>query len=146
MKTEFLDLSYEIIRRYTSFPDVAGTAKDISDGIGYAQCYQQNQAEFSRKHNEIVAFIIKARANNVIDSYKDDKNYLALVPVPSGKPLSQSTPEELFNNLVPEINRLIVKGIYQTIKHVHPYTDDTEVLKNLLLQDIHVLQEYGLLL
>ena len=146
MKTEFLDLSYEIIRRYTSFPDVAGTAKDISDGIGYAQCYQQNQAEFSRKHNEIVAFIIKSRANNVIDSYKDDKNYLALVPVPSGKPLSQSTPEELFNNLVPEINRLIVKGIYQTIKHVHPYTDDTEVLKNLLLQDIHVLQEYGLLL
>ena len=89
MKQEFLDLCYEILRRYTCFPDVAGTAKDISDGIGYAQCYQQNQADFSRKHNEIVAFIIKARANNVIDSYKDDKNYLALVPVPSGKPLSQ---------------------------------------------------------
>lgn len=146
MKQEFLDLCYEILRRYTCFPDVAGTAKDINDGIDYAQCYQQNQADFSRKHNEIVAFIIKARANNVIDSYKDDKNYLALVPVPSGKPLSQSTPEELFNNLVPEINRLIVKGVYQTIKHVHPYMDDTEVVKNLLLQDIHVLQEYGLLL
>lgn len=146
MKKEFLDLCYEIIRRNTSFSDVAGTAKDIDDGIGYAQCFQQNQAQFSRKHNEIVAFIIKARANNVIDSYKDDKNYLALVPVPSGKPLSQSTSEELFNNLVPEINRLIVKGIYQTIKHVHPYTDDIEVLKNLLLQDIHVLKEYGLLL
>ena len=63
MKKEFLDLCYDIIRRYTSFPDVAGTAKDISDGIGYAQCYQLNQFEFSRKYNEIVSFIIKVRAN-----------------------------------------------------------------------------------
>ena len=145
MNKSYFDLCYEILKRNTGFPDVAGTAKDIDDGIGYAQCYQQNQAQFSRKHNEIVAFIIKARANNVIDSYKDDNNYLALVPVPSGKPLSQSTSEELFNNLVPEINRLIVKGIYQTIKHVHPYMDDTELVKSLLLQDASILQEYGLL-
>ena len=145
MKKEFLDLCYDIIRRYTSFPDVAGTAKDISDGIGYAQCYQQNQFEFSRKYNEIVSFIIKVRANNIIDSYQDDKNYLALVPVPSGKPLGQSTPEELFSNLISEINRLVVKGIHQTIKHIYPDLDDIELLKKLLPQEISVLQEYGLL-
>jgi len=145
MKNEFMDLCYEIIRHYSSFSDVAGTAKDISDGIGYAQCFQQNKVEFSRKYNEIVAFIIKVRANNIVDSYKDDKNYLTLIPVPSGKPLNQSTPEELFNNLVTEINRLIVKGIHQTIKHIHPDLNDIELLKKLLSQEISVLQEYGLL-
>ena len=145
MKNEFMDLCYEIIRHYSSCSDVAGTAKDISDGIGYAQCFQQNKVEFSRKYNEIVAFIIKVRANNIVDSYKDDKNYLALIPVPSGKLLNQSTPEELFNNLVTEINRLIVKGIHQTIKHIHPDLNDIELLKKLLSQKVSVLQEYGLL-
>ena len=145
MNNAFKDLCFEIIGQHLDLPDVASTAKDINDAFRYAQLYQQNPYEFCMKHDEIVNFIIKARDNNVLDAWRDDKNYLLLVPTQSGKPLSQSTPQELFNNLVPEIDRLRVKGIYQVIKHMYPGVDDIELLKKLLSQDTAVLRNYGLI-
>lgn len=145
MNNAFKDLCFEIIRQHLDLPDVASTAKDINDAIEYAQLYQRNPVEFCMKHAEIVNFIIKARDNNVLDAWRDDKNYLLLVPTQSGKPLSQSTPQELFNNLVPEIDRLRVKGIYQVIKHMYHGVDDIELLKKLLSQDTAVLRNYGLI-
>ena len=145
MNNAFKDLCFEIIGQHLDLPDVASTAKDINDAFRYAQLYQQNPYEFCMKHDEIVNFIIKARDNNILDAWRDDKNYLLLVPTQSGKPLSQSTPQELFNNLVPEIDRVRVKGIYQVIKHMYHGVDDIELLKKLLSQDTAVLRNYGLI-
>lgn len=145
MNNSFLDLCYQILIQNTQYPDVASTAKDIADGINYLRLFTQNPAEFIRKHDEIVKFIIKARENNIMDSFHDDKNYLWLVPVQSGKPLAQSSSQELYNNLASEIDRLRIKGIYQLIKHMNPYLNDTELLQQLLLQDISVLRGYGLI-
>lgn len=144
MNNTFLDLCCNVIEQYTRFTDVAKTAKDINDGVGYARLYTTNQTEFNRKHDEIVDYIIKVRDNNILDSYIDDRNYLLLIPVKSGKPLNQSSPQELCNNLTNEINRLIIKGSYQVIKHIYPNMSDIEVLQKLLMQDISALQEYGL--
>ncbi|MBR5424359.1 MAG: hypothetical protein IK108_10150 [Clostridia bacterium] len=146
MNNAFFDVCFNIIIQNTQYPDVAGTAKDITDGINYAQLYSQNLTEYIKKHDEIVQFIIKVRDNNIIDSYRDDKNYLLFVPVKSGKPLAQSSPQELYNNLVNEIDRLMIKGIYQVIKHVHTEVNDTDLLEQLLSQDISVLRKYGLIL
>ncbi|MBQ5969528.1 MAG: hypothetical protein IJL52_05365 [Clostridia bacterium] len=146
MNNPFLDLCYQILIQNMQYPDVASTAKDIADGINYLRLYTQNLAEFIRKHDEIVEFIIKARENNIVDSFQDDKNYLLLVPVQSGKPLAQSSPQELYNNLAQEFDRLRIKGIYQVVKHVNPCLNDTELLQQLLSQDISVLRENGLIL
>jgi len=145
MNNPFLDLCYQILIQNTQYPDVASTAKDISDGINYLQLHFQNPVEFMKRRDEIVEFVIKARENNIVDSFQDDKNYLLLVPVQSGKPLAQSSPQELYNNLAYEIDRLRIKGIYQVIKHVNPCLNDTELLQQLLSQDISILRGYGLI-
>ena len=145
MNNAFKDLCFEIIGQHLDLPDVASTAKDINDAIEYAQLYQRSPIDFCMKHAEIVNFIVRARDNNIVDAWSDDKNYLLLVPVQSGKRLSQSTPQELFDNLVPEIDRLRIKGIYQVIKHIKPDSSDAELLKRLLSNDVSVLNEYGLL-
>ena len=66
-----------------NIPDVASTAKDINKAIEYVQLYKKKPFEFCMKHDEIVKFIIKARDNNIVDTWRDDKNYLLLVPVQS---------------------------------------------------------------
>ena len=145
MNNPFLDLCYQILIQNTQYPDVASTAKDISDGINYLQLHIQNPAEFMKRRDEIVEFVIKARENNIVDSFQDDKNYLLLVPVQSGKPLAQSSPQELYNNLANEMDRLQVKGIYQVIKHIQPNLSDYDLLSNLFTKETTALQEYGLL-
>lgn len=145
MNSAFKDLCFEIIRQHLDLQDVASTAKDINDAFSYARLYQQNPYEFCVKHDEIVNFIIKARDNNILDAWRDDKNYLLLVPTQSGKPLRQSTPQELYSNLLPEIDRLRIKGIYQVIKHVKPDLNDNELLERLLYNDVSALIECGLL-
>ena len=146
MNNTFLDICFQILIQNTNYSDVASTVKDITDGINYSQLFIQNQSEFIRKHDEIVQFVIKARENNIIDSYRDDKNYLLLVPVRPGRNLTQSSPQELFSNLASEIDRLRIKGIYQLIKHVYPHVNDIDLLKQLLTQDISVLRDYGLIM
>lgn len=146
MNKQFLDLCYEILIQNSQYPDVASTVKDITDGINYAQLYSHDPTEFLIKHDEIVQFIIKARENNIVDSYRDDKNYLLLVPVQSGRPLIQSSPQEVFTNLTNEIDRLRIKGIYQVIKHVFPNSNDVDILQQLLSQDVSVLRRYGLIM
>ena len=145
MNNAFLDLCYRILTQYTQYSDVQSTLKDINDGVCYAQLYSQTPIEFIKKHNEIVEYISKVRKDNILDSFIDDKNYLLLVPVQNGKPLSQSTPEELFTNLANEINRLRFKGIYQVIKHIQPYLSDYDLLNNLFTKEAAALQEYGLI-
>lgn len=146
MNKQFFDVCYEILVHNTQYPDIASTTKDITDGINYAQLYSQNLTEYIKKYDEIVQFIIKVRDNNIIDSYRDDKNYLMFVPIKSGKPLAQSSLQELYDNLANEIDRLMIKGIYQVIKHVNSEVNDTGLLKQLLSQDISVLRRYGLVM
>lgn len=71
-------------------------------------------------------------------------NPLLLVPIPSGRLLPEADRYELYNNLVAEIPRLILKGIHQTIKHLYPSTADNQLTEELVQQNTAVLLKYNL--
>lgn len=144
MNKTFYDICYEILSHYLQFPDVADTYKSINDGWTYMKNFPQNIWGFMVKKGEIISYIQTVRLNNIIDAYKDPSNILLLVPVPSGKPLADADPQELYNNLSGEIPRLILKGIHQTVKHLHKELNDNQLTAELMQQDTKVLQKYGL--
>ena len=145
MNKNFYDICYEILSHYLHFPDVADTYKSIIDGLNYQNNFPWNTLIFPCKKDEIIAYIEKVRWNNVIDAYREKENPLLLVPVPSGKKLSDADPEELYQNLIGEIPRLILKGTHQVIKHLYIIENDNRLTAELLRQDVTVLQKYKLL-
>ena len=88
--------------------------------------------------------MVTVRKNNIIDTYKNGLNPLILVPVSSGKSLFQASPQELYDNLQNEIPRLILKGIYQIIKHFNEMADDNDLIAELLQEDINTLVKYDI--
>lgn len=144
MNKKYYDICYDILSHYLNFPDVADTYKSINDALYYRDNYPKNLFDFQMKKGEIITFIEKARFNNIIDSYQNQNNPLMLVPVPSGKKLSDADPEELYNNLTAEIPRLILKGIHQTIKHLNINADNDQLTAELLQHNTAVLQKYNL--
>ncbi len=144
MNKIFYDICYEILSHYLHFPDVADTYKSINDGLAYMRNFPQNDWDFMVKKGEIIFYIQTVRLNNIIDAYQDPSNVHLLVPVPSGKLLADTTPRELYNNLSAEIPRLILKGIHQTVKHLHAELNDNQLTAELTREDTRVLQKYGL--
>ena len=144
MKKEFYDFCYEVLSHYLSFPDVADTYKNIKDGLYYRDNYPQNLSDFKMKQKEMVLYIIAVRTNNIIDAYKEKENPLRLIPFSLGRRLDQLSPAELYDELVAEIPRLILKGIHQTIKHFNSTIDDNQLTAELLKEDISILQKCGL--
>lgn len=138
------DACYNILSHYLHFPDVVDTYKSIKDAENYRDNYPKNPIDFQMKKGEIIEFIKKVRFDNIIDAYQNQYNPLLFVPVPSGKKLSEADSVELYNNLVAEIPRLILKGIHQTIKHLNMNVDDNQLTAELVQQDIAVLRKYGL--
>lgn len=144
MNKNFYDICYNILSYYLNFPDVADTYKSIEDGINYCNNYPQNMTDFLNNKDEIIQYIVEVRKDNIIDAYKNGQNLLLLYPVPFGKPLSQATYEELYNNLAQEIPRLILKGIHQTIKHFNNIVNNNDLTAELLQEDKAVLKKYNL--
>ncbi len=144
MNKIFYDICYEILSHYLHFPDVADTYKSINDGLGYMRNFPQNDWDFVTKKGEIISYIKTVRLNNIIDAYKDPSNVHLFVPVPSGKLLADTTPQELYNNLSEEIPRLILKGVHQTVKNLHAELNDNQLTAELIREDTRVLQKYGL--
>lgn len=144
MENLFFDVCYELLSHYLDYSDVADTFQSINDGLNYSNNFPWNMIDFQQKKGDIISYIEKVRLNNIIDAYREKENPLILVPVPSGRLLSQATPEELFNNLAAEIPRLILKGTHQAIKHLYIVRDDNELTAELLQQDIAVLRKYKL--
>ena len=144
MNKTYYDICYKILSHYLHFPDVADTYKNINDGLGYMRNFPQDIWDFKAKKSDIVSYIRTVRLNNIIDTYQDPSNMLLLVPIPSGKPLSDTNPQELYNNLAGEIPRLILKGIHQAVKHLNENLDDNQLTAELLQQDIRVLKKYAL--
>jgi hypothetical protein len=140
----FYEVCYEILSQYLNFPDVADTYKSIIDGIDYCNQYYQIQMDFDNRKYEVINYITKVRKNNIIDAYQNRLNPLMLVPLPDGKTLVQSSPQELYKNLQNEIPRLIVKGIHQIIKHFNEMTDDNALIAELLQEDVNTLVKYNL--
>ncbi len=144
MNKTFYDICYEVLSHYLHFPDVADTYKSINDGLDYMRNFPKNDWDFMVKKGDIITYITTVRGNNIIDAYKDPSNIFLFVPVPSGKPLANADPRELYDNLSAEISRLILKGIHQTIKHLHAELNDNQLTAELMRQDTKVLQKYGL--
>ena len=145
MINNFLDICYELLSHYLNFPDVADTYKSIKTGLYYRDSFPQNADTFEKEKGAIISYIEKVRVNNVIDAYRKKENLFLLVPVPTGRPLADATPEELYNNLIAEIPRLIFKGIHQLIKNMNAVEDDNQLTSELLQQDSAVLRKYRLL-
>ncbi len=144
MNKDFYEICYEILSHYLNFPDVADTYKSIGDGIYYYKNYYQIKMDFDNRKREVINYISNVRKNNIIDTYKNGLNPLILVPVPSGKSLFQASPQELYNNLEQEIPRLILKGIYQIIKHFNEVADDNDLIAELLQEDVNTLVKYDI--
>ena len=69
---------------------------------------------------------------------------LALSRIAYKLPLEKATPDILYETLILEIKRLILKGMYQLIKNKFSFLSDKEIIEKLYLNDIAVLQKYGL--
>ncbi len=144
MNKFFYEICYEVLSHYLNLPDVADTYKSIVDGINYCNNYYQIQMDFDNRKYEVINYISKVRKNNIIDTYKNRLNPLILVPLPSGKSLFQASPQELYDNLQNEIPRLILKGIYQIIKHFNEMADDNDLIAELLQEDVNTLVKYDI--
>ena len=144
-KERFFSFCYDVITRHTGFPDVAKTYNDLKEGAKYQNDYYNDPIGFVLERDRIINYIINVRNGNVIDGIKDDRNYLLLISVPSGRLLRDSTNDELFANLTLEISRLAVKGAHQAIKHYHPDVPDDDLTAELLDQGEETLREYGLI-
>ena len=67
MDKQYYDFCYDVLSHYLNFPDVADTYKSINDALYYRDNYPKNLFDFQMKKSEIIAFIEKARFNNIID-------------------------------------------------------------------------------
>lgn len=143
MNKVFYDICYEILSHYLHWPDVSDTYKSIGDGYYYNN-YHIITMDFENKKNEVINYIAHVRINNIIDAYNNNENPLLLIPIPSGRLLSQASPQELYNNLKQEIPRLILKGIHQIIKHSNAQIDDNSLTAELLQEDINTLSKYNI--
>lgn len=144
MNKVFYDICYEVLSHYLNFPDVSDTYKSVVEGINYYNNYCQIRKDFENKKYEVINYIVKVRKNNIIDSYENGLNPLMLFPVPSGRSLSQATPQELYNNLKQEIPRLILKGVHQIIKHFNEIVDDNDLTVELLQENVNTLIKYNI--
>ena len=136
----FYDICYEILSHYLHFPDVANTFKSIGDGINHQNNFLQ---DYQTKRNEIISYIIKARTDNIIYTYRE-KQHPIIVSSSPARPLSQANENELYAELSDAILLLIAKGIHQIIKLSNQNADDAALSSQLIQQDISVLQENGL--
>lgn len=137
---DFYDVCYEILLKTSEASDVFSTLKDIQDGYFY-----KNNFDFLLMRNEIIAYIKRVRLDNVIDYFTTGNGSLALSRISYKLPLENATPDILYETLILEIKRLILKGMYQLIKNKFSFLSDKEIIEKLYLNDIAVLQKYGLL-
>lgn len=142
MNKSFFDICYEIISHWLHFPDVADTCKSIHDANEYLRYFPKDSLEFKQKRLEIIYFIKKLRDENTIYTYQTTGQ--VPMPILSGGTLFDDDIEELRTQLENEVPKLILKGIHQVIKHSHPALSDQALAEELLHQDIHTLQDYGL--
>ena len=144
MNKFFYDVAWKALAHYLDFPDVADTYKSIVEGIEYCNNYYQIQMDFDNRKNKVIDYITEVRKGSIIDAYKNRLNPLILVPLPSGKTLYQASPKELYDNLQNEIPRLILKGTYQTIKHLNKINDDNALVAELLQEDVNTFKKYNI--
>lgn len=144
-QNDFYNLCFEILKAYQQIPEIVSVLKDIQDGLEYERNFPQTLESFFIQKNEIISYIRKVRVGNIVDAFKNEEGSLALISVPNGKPLSEATPGELYTELNAEIPRLILKGLYQLIKHYFPMADDRKIMQDLFSKNVQALAGYGLL-
>lgn len=140
---KLLDVYYEILSHYLHFPEVDDTLKSINDGLNLWYNYPQNDFEFREKQADIIAYIQKARFDNII--YKCQTGIQVFIPVEvSGKTLMQDDRNELLVQLENEIFAQALKGIHQVIKRHYPALNDNLLSEELLSSSENALQKYNL--
>ena len=144
-QNNFYNLCYKILSHALNIPKVASVFKDIQDGLAYRNNFPQTQIDFLLRKNEIILYIRKVRANNILDAFNEGQPSLALSRVSIGKILENSNSYELYDTLNVEINRQIINGMYQLIKSYFPQVSDKEIVYDLDLNNATVFQKYGLL-
>ena len=143
MNNQFYDVCLNILLGEQNVPEVLSTLADIKEGLEKERNFPRTQLDFIIYSGEIISYIQKVRTGNIVDAFKGEKGTLALLPIPNGKLLSEATPEELYNQLDAEMPRLILKGLYQLIKHYFPKNNDKDIMQDLFSKDIRRLNKYG---
>ena len=144
-QNDFYNLCFEILKAYQQIPEIVSVLKDIQDGLEYERNFPQTLESFFIQKNEIISYIRKVRVGNIVDAFKNEEGSLALITVPNGRPLTELSPKELYNNLDAEIPRLLAKGMYHLIKHYFPVADDRKIMQDLFSKNVQALAGYGLL-
>lgn len=138
MNKQYYDLYYEILSHYLNFPDIADTFKSIADGILHLINYPQDDIYFMHRQNDLVAYIIQARTDNLVYTYHNTGQIPLPIGVPS-KSLWQANRFELFENLETAVLWLKLKGMHRLIKHYNATIDDSILAGELLQCDIHMI-------
>ena len=144
-QNEFYNLCFEILKASQYIPEIVPVLKDIQDGREFERNFPQTIETFFIHKNEIISYIRKVRVGNIVDAFKNEEGSLALITAPNGRPLTELSPQELYNNLDGEIYRLLVKGMYHLIMHYFPMADDRKIMQDLFSKDVQILIKYGLL-
>lgn len=144
MSNRFYDICLNILLGEQNIPEVFSTLTDINEGVEKERNFPRTQLEFFSRKGDIISYIRKVRIGNIVDVFKGEEGSLALLPIPNGKLLIEANPEELYNELSAEIPRLILKGMYQLIKHYFPTNADRNIMQDLFSKDIKVLGKYGI--
>jgi len=143
MDKRLFDLCYEVLSHYFHFPEVEDTLKSIGDGLDYWNNYPQNDFDFQRVKVDIIAYIQKARFDNIIYQCQGGKK-LFISPMPGNKTLKQDNRNELRIQLENEIIALTLKGIHQVVKHYYPGLDNNSLSEELLCLNEGTLRKYNL--
>ena len=144
MNNQFFDICLKILLNEHNIPEVLSTLADINEGLEKERKFPRTSLEFFIHKGEIISYIQKVRVGNIVDAFQGEEGSLALLPSLNGKFLAEANPEELYNNLDAEIPRLILKGMYQLIKHYFPENADKNIMQDLFSKDMSALRKYGI--
>lgn len=141
----FFDICWKILLANSNDFSVLQIIKDIDEGQNLlSKVPWENSTLFLYKKQDVLNYITKVRAGNIIDSFIDENCIFALDLKLSKGPITVLNADGLRFNLQIELCRLILKGMYQVIKNKYKQLEADKIVTDFTFQDISILQNYNL--
>ena len=137
----FVDMCYELVQRISKIHDLSKTVDDYNTAIFYLSNFWDTDSE------EIINFIINARADNIIHTaiqqlLKISRNFV-INRMPS-RTLYQLSQYELYNELKGEVINIIEKGAFDSLKLLNDISSelDEELAERFVRGDLTIFTQY----
>ena len=134
-------MCYELVQRISKIHDLSKTVDDYNTAIFYLSNFWDTDSE------EIINFIINARADNIIHTaiqqlLKISRNFV-INRMPS-RTLYQLSQYELYNELKGEVINIIEKGAFDSLKLLNDISSeqDEELAERFVRGDMTIFTQY----